>query len=508
MSNFITIAKPSLKQAAAPSSAILSVLWFICDFIKPLEDLTPYLLMVSTVGFGIVLFRFRKRVKAEGLEKSFNSRLGGYLCFFALSIVVWIGLLFIFRITPPEGLAAATLPGLEDLQRRVLKIGQDVTEIKGTVGRIEEKIDLLAKSDTVISHPKTPEEFYVNARFFEVKGNTGEALKAYEKFLEMAPNYVDAHQAYQTLLNNTQGLEATRQIYASLQAKSPQNPVISLMAIRVLPDRGERIEKLKLIATQYPQFGPAFYDLAQEYLRPGPGNITIDEMKSAKEAYEQFKQADEKGGVKPYYIDKKVLDLVYRKKDEYDKMVTAFYGAMIDQPVEMRVEVLPNLVSVSIIPKEIRIKKIFYSIDDPNPTIDTGASPYIKDPSTGEPTPNYQVSGKVANGKHVLYAKYVNAQGKESRVFSYPFEVMPILARFTPQPGQLGSTSLNFSVVFQSIDGKNYDFFYSLDQPTPDKKVKGQELALEGLPAGNHELYYYGVSGGQKTETYHVMLSQ
>ncbi len=504
----LELAKPSLKHVAKPYGITTAVAGFISDFIKPGFNTPPYLLVVAALGFVVTLVFFRKRAKQDGLETTFNSKIGGWLTFFALSTVTWAAITVFFTATPEKGVTATVVPGIADLQAKLLKIGEDVTEIKGTVGRIEEKIDQLSKSGTVIPDPKTPEEFFVNARFYEVKGNTGEALKAYEKFLELEPNYADVHLAYQTLMNTTQGPEVTRQVYASLQAKYPDNPMVALMAIRLLPDRNERIEKLKLLAAKYPQLGPAQFELAQEYLRPGPGNVTIEEIKSAKAAFEQFKKADEAGGVKRYYLDKEALDAVYKKRDEYDKMSTAFYGSMAEQPLIMQVEILPDLVSVSITPKELKVQRIFYSIDDPNPTIDTGLSTHLKDPSTGAPLPNHQVTGKVAQGKHVLYAKYINAQGQESPVFSHPFEVKPIQAHVIPSPGVLGSSTQNFSVVFQSIDGKEYEYFYSVDQPTLDQRTKGPELELQGLSAGAHTLYYCGVSGGQKTETYQVKLSQ
>ncbi len=501
------LAKSSFRHFRTPWWVTTSIGGFLGDFFKPWISLPALLLAASSVGFVVLLIIFRKKVKVQGLEQTFNSTLGGFLTFFGISIVGWTLITFVFMATPQTGVAATLVPGIAELQKEVLKIGKDVGEIKGSVGRIEEKIDQLLKSGSVIPDPKTPEEYYVNARFYGVKGNTGEALKSYEKFLEMAPNYVDAHLAYQTLMNNTQGIEATRQVYTTLQAKYPENPVVALMAARLLQDRNERIARLKSLAARYPQSGPLLYELAQEYLRPGPGNVTIDEMKSAKETFDLFKQADEKGGVKPYYIDKNSLDVVYKKKEEYDKMVTAFYGSMMEQPVMMSAEILPNLVSVTIIPKELRIKKIFYSIDDPNPTIDTGIS-IVKDPMTGELMPNSQVSGKMATGKHILYTKYVNSQGKESPVYSYPFEVTPIKAVSNSMPSQLGSATQNFSVIFQSIDGKDYEYFYGVDQPLPDKKTTGNELALEGLSPGLHELFYYGVSGGQKTEVYRMQLTQ
>ena len=504
----LKLAKPSLRHIAKPWGLTTSLTGFFGDFFKPWISVPPLLLIVSTVGFIVTLLIFRKRAAIEGLEPTFNSKLGGVLTFFALSILGWTALTFVFFATPKEGVTASLVPAIADLQRNVLKIGEDVGEIKGSVGRIEGKIDQLIKSGTLISDPKTPEEFYANARLHEVKGNTGEAIKSYEKFLEMAPDYVDAHQAYQTLMNNTQGVEGTRARYVDLKAKHPDNAIVALAAIRTLPERSDRLAQLQALAAKHPKIGPVSYELALEYLRPGPGNVTIEEMKDGKEAFQRFKEADEKGGVKPFYIDKKELAAVYQKKAEYDKMVTAFYGSMVDRPVEMKITLLPNsLVDVTIIPREMRIKKIFYSIDDPNPTIDTGPS-QVPDPMTQEMTPNIQVTGKLPLGKHVLYAKYVNSQGKESPVFQHPFEVTPISVFADALPGVLGSSAKNYSISFQSNDGKDYEFFYGVDQPNPDKKANGGSVALEGLGPGGHELFYYGVSGGQKTEVYRHKLSQ
>lgn len=502
--NFASLgmAKASLKYATTPWAVVTSVVGFTCDVLKPSGNLAPYLLVVSALGLIAMLFFFRKRAKAQGLEKTFNSPLGGFLSFFALSTIAWTGLTLIFMATPPEGVAAAVIPGLEDFQKQVLKIGQDVTEIKGTVGRIEEKIDALALSGTVIPNPKTPEEFYHNARFYELKGNTGEAQRAYEKFLELAPAYVDVHMAYQTLMNNTQGIEATRQVYARLQTKHPDQPIVELMASKLISDRAQRMQKLETLAQRFPSIGPLRFELFKEYSSPGQGNVTIDEMKSAKQELVAFQKADELGAVNSFYIDKKVLEQVYRQRDEYLKVDQAVYGQMIDRPITIQITLLPNMVGISLLPKEQKVQKLFYSIDDPNPTIDTGPSPWLKDPATGQPMPNMQVSGKIPPGKHVLYTKYINSQGKESPVYSEPFEVTPIKGRITPMPGAgFGTNEKNIVVDFQSVDGKSYEFYYSLGQPNPDKRASGETMILEKVPA-NSELFFYGMTGGQKTPVY------
>ncbi len=505
-SNILKFAMPSFKQATAVGLEVLFVLWFICDFFKPLEDLTPYLLVVSILSFGIILFLFRNKVKVEGLEKSFSTKLGGYLCFFALSIPVCIGIIVLFRFTPPEGLAAATIPGLSDLQKQLLKIGQDVTEIKGSVGRIEEKIDRLAKSGNLISDPKAPEEFYHNARFYELKGNTGEALKAYENFLDRAPNYFDVHQTYQTLMNNTQGLEATRRTYTEIQEKHPESAIVQSMAAHLLPERSQRIAKQNELSQKYPGVGPIHYALFLEYVPTGnTSGLTIDELKSAKESLLAFNQADQEGRVKPYYVDKLILEEAYRRRDQFLKLAQDFYESMMKNPMIIKFEYLPQLVSISLIPKEIKVKKILYSIDDPNPILDTGLSQWVKDPDTQEPLPENQVVGKLAPGKHTLYAKYINSQGKESPILSVAFEVPLIKANFYSVPAELGSQTEKAEIQFQSLDEKNYQYFYSLNQPNPDTPVTGNKFSLDNYSPGSR-LFYYGLSAGERTPVYQLEL--
>lgn len=501
--------RTSLKHAATPWGMTTSIVGFASDVLKPSVDLPPILLAVSLVGLIIALLIFLKKTKSEGLEAAKESSVTGFVTFFALSILAWGGITLAFHFTPPQGVAASNIPSIEEFQRNVLKIGKDVEEVKKGVERIEQKIDELAKTGTVISNPKRPEEFYHNAKFYELKGNNTEAQKAYEKFLELAPDYIDAHLAYQTLMNNTQGIEATRQTYANLQLKYPNNPVVALMAIRLNPDRNQRLEQLKLLMNQHPNIGPISFELAQEYLRPGPGNVTIDELKNAKEAFERFKKADAAGTVKSFYIDKKVLEEVYKKRDEFGRLANAAYGQMIDRPLVIDAASYERGGStITFIPRERGVQKIFYSIDDPNPTIDTGSHPEAKDPTTGLPLPNYVVQGRIAVGKHTIYAKYINAQGKESPVLSIPFEVPLIKARVSVMPnGELGSAKKNIKIVFFSLDGKRYDFFYGVNTQSPTQKVLKNSILLEGVNPTD-EIFYFGISEGVKTPVYSLRLSK
>ncbi|HEX5034224.1 MAG TPA: hypothetical protein VFW62_07075, partial [bacterium] len=82
----LKLAKPSLRHIAKPWGLTTSLTGFFGDFFKPWISIPPLLLVISLIGFAVALVLFRKKAKSEGLEQTYNSKLGGVLSYFALSI--------------------------------------------------------------------------------------------------------------------------------------------------------------------------------------------------------------------------------------------------------------------------------------------------------------------------------------------------------------------------------------------------------------------------------------
>lgn len=429
----------SSKMISVPFALMTFLLFLFSDFLKPLVSLAPLFLFISLFMVALIYFvTIRGYLSSNPMSRILISRQGGAFVFAVLSLFVWGLATVVSLFTPHNGVMASTLPTVATLQKQLLNLGVDVREIKETtqeiaettrdisekteaisegVTDIKEAIRGMTKEPGIIQDPKSPQEFYHNARQYELAGQHRDAGAAYEKFIEREPNYIDVHESYQTMLNNSGGVEKTQRVYKELLKSDPENPVLFLMYSRLLP-KNERLEKLDLIAKSHPTFAPVFLDLVNARTDDGVsfGLMPAREMKLTKVDLDQFRQLDGEGYYKEYFIDKDALEGNLSVARRYQTLFENYYNAILKDNVKIALSKTGKGYSLSLMPQEPGAQKIFFSLGDPANFKETGASPYMS-AANGLPMPNYQVDlGALKPGTYVVYAKYLDKDGFESTV--------------------------------------------------------------------------------------------
>ena len=165
-----------------------------------------------------------------------------------------------------------------------------------------------AGQGTLVANPTTPQECYSNARLYQLRGDTTNALKAYECYFRFNLEFADPFYDYTALLNATQGIAQTRKTIDDMQRARPDSATLELIGPRLLDAPVERIQRLIALAARSPQYGPVFDELGQEYDRAIAGNVTNDLLKRQAETYNTLLKLEENQLLSRYYIDKAQAD--------------------------------------------------------------------------------------------------------------------------------------------------------------------------------------------------------
>ncbi|NJN44295.1 MAG: hypothetical protein HC806_05945 [Anaerolineae bacterium] len=325
---------------------------------------------------------------------------------------------------------------------------------------------------------------------------------AYEGFIEASPDleFVDPFEAYVDLINATQGIARTREIFQDLGNRFPANKAIQVVLATLMDGTDSRITRLKEIVQFNPQFGPAFYYLGQELDRKLRESLTNDLLQQQQETYQALLLLEESQQFSKFYIDKVLaqekLDLAQLSFEAYAQSSNLFGNVSVDITVYSE-----GALFIMIFP-ESDGQALYYGIDDPNPTInngtiDIGGKTYLN--TTLGPI-------KVPIGEHVFYFKYVDKNGVESEVYQKSFTIPEVLVIFTANPpdfttGEI-SGSFVFQIMYQEDVSQAYTFNYSIDNPSLDQSLSGfaiNTLEVASLERGEHIIYIQGVAADGST---------
>jgi len=353
-----------------------------------------------------------------------------------------------------------------------------------------------------VANPSTPQDCYSNARLYELRGDTANALNAYECYFRFNLEFVDPYYEYTALLNATQGIAQTRKTIDDMQRARPDSATLALIAARLLDAPADRIQRLTALAARSLQYGPVFDELGQEYDRAIAGNVTSDLLKRQAGAYSTLLKLEENQLLSRYYIDKAQADAHLQNAR---KMLDAFETAdKVFSNVDVQIYAYANgMQFIVILPEVSSAKQLLFSVDDPDPKTDAG-----KIVAGAQTFVNTSIGPLPLNaGEHTFYMKYVDANDVASQVFSKPFRVDPIAVNFLQQPPDFSTNTIPglFSIAIVGAQGfEPYTFKYSIDAPTLDQSLTGvaiESINVQDLAQGDHALYIQATDAdGKQTD--------
>src|SRR3990172_1828997 len=222
--------RKAILRAAAPVSLISAVGGFVGDIIAPLGNFAPWILLISLVVAVIALFGFLALRRKQG-ALAWDSPVAGVMLVAGASTAIFGVWAVVFAVGPDRGYLAENIAPIATVQAQLLNLQEDVTEIKETTSETATQVAaaataqaqgfadiqsafaaLQAGGGSIVANPQTPQEWYSNARLYQLRGDTANTLKAYEGYFTFTRKYVDPSQEYAALLKAAEGIARARQI--------------------------------------------------------------------------------------------------------------------------------------------------------------------------------------------------------------------------------------------------------------------------------------------------------
>lgn len=511
--------RKALTRAAAPVSIIGAVGGFIGDIIAPLGNFAPWIALLSLVFTILSLFGFLSLRRRQG-ALAWDSPIAGALLIAGASTAVFGGWSVIFALGLEKGYLAENVVPIATMQAQLLNLQEDVTAIKGTTGETATQVAVAATAQaqgfadiqaafaalqlgegTLVKNPATPQEWYSNARLYQLRGDTANAIKSYEGYFRFNLEFVDPLLEYTALLKATEGIARTRQMITDMLNSHPDNLSLELTMARLLDTPQERLERLTALAARAPQYGPVFNELGEEYTRAIGSTPTQDLLNKQTEAYTALLKLEERQLFTRYYIDKALAE---ERLEGAGKTLAAYSGAQTAlSNVDIQVTHYYNgTQSVFVFAEAGTAQKVLFSIDDPAPKTDTGHN------AAGFPNILIQ-SILLPVGEHTIYMQYVDANGAASQVYSKSFRVDPVTVIFQQLPPDFSTNTIpaTFTVGILGAkieDATAYTYKYSLDSDSLSEALEGFAIGaiqVTGLTPGEHTLYIQATAAdGTQTE--------
>ena len=531
--------RKAFTQAARPIAVIGAVGGFIGDIIQPLGNFALWIAGLSFV-LAVIALIWLIVLKRRAGQEIWDTLAAGMFVLAIGSFVVFAAWSIIFAVGPERGYLAENIEPIGQIQAQLLGLQKDVTEIKqttevtatrvaeqGTVQNAQatrqaEGVSIQAAAATaqakgfadlqtqfaalqkgsIVENPQTPQEWYSNARLYQLKGDTANAIKAYEGYFQYGLDFLDPYLEYSDLLKATEGIARAREKMDAYYNAAKTIPTLDLASARLLEAPANRMARYTALAARAPQFGPVFYELGGEYTRAIAAASTADLLKKQSDAYSTLFQLEKDAqGYTRYFIDK---GLAEKNLSDAQKTFDAFASARnVTGKVDAIVYQYNDGMQFIVLLSEMGVQKLLFSIDDPKPARETGMIA-----ATG--TPNVTI-GKIPLpvGKHTLYLQYIDANGTPSQVFEKEFLVRQVFATFQQQPADF-STNTFSGAFLAGVTGAKFDdlftYRWSVDSDKLDQSQLGPgmfSISVQDLQPGEHVLYLQ-VTSQDGTKKYDV----
>lgn len=522
--------RKAFTQAARPLAIIGAVGGFIGDIIQPLGDFAVWVaglsLVVAVMALGWMMVLHRRRG-----QEVWDTLAMGVFVIAVGSFVIFTTWSLIFAVGPERGYLAENIEPIGQMQAQLLGLQKDVSAIKEatevTATRVAEASEVQKAQATrqvesiaiqaaaataqakgfadlqaqftnlqkggLVDNPQTPQEWYSNARLYQLKGDTANAIRAYEGYFQYGLEFVDPYLEYSDLLKATEGIVRAREKVEAYYNANPTSPTLDLVSARLLDHASDRLARYTALAARAPQFGPVFYELGAEYSRALGASVTADLLKKQSDAYTTLFDLEKSAqGYTRYFIDKALAE---KNLAEAQKTFDALANARnITGKLDAIVYQYNDGMQFIVLLSESGVKKLLFDIDNPQPTRETGIIA-----ATDAPNPTI---GKIPLpvGKHTLYLQYIDANDTPSPVFAKEFEVRQVFATFQQQPADFSTNTFSGAFLVGVAGAALEDLFtyrWSIDSDALDQSQLGAgmfSIQVKGLQAGDHVLYLQATS--------------
>ncbi|MBP9827794.1 hypothetical protein KBC55_01430 [Patescibacteria group bacterium] len=420
---------------------------FVNDVLSPLANLSLYLLIASLVGVGItsIFYLYFRRDNVVTKQEAAKTR----VVFFGVFAIIWAIFALVHVAGPKNGVLAATVPGVEDLQRSIGILQEDVNEIKRTTADIkgdtaqillqlgELKADLqAAEQGSITTRPDTAEEWYGNAVLYASQGKNDEAVAAYREFFAYGYPYIDAYQNFNLIAKYEMSKNELATLYRELADDQPANVVAALMEGALMKDTAQRRAHYDTVRTLYGDSSVLLYWLMNEYSVVGTyvyanelsaseqQKWTTSDQAKLKEVVTALTSLPPTDNLEVYFINTFMYDGVRTLINTYkNQFADSTVSAMLDNPIVLVVNpagpenesMLTFVIYDSYTDIRYRVLGVVDEFTSTIPDTATRNSPW----GSAQASPETSVTIPMNPGTYTVEVSWLNMNGDPSPVYVF-----------------------------------------------------------------------------------------
>ncbi|WP_291177434.1 MULTISPECIES: DUF4339 domain-containing protein [Gimesia] len=402
----------SLAHGGKYATAIGGICGLAADFLTPLGPFNGYLAIITALC-GITFFLMWRRLSKEQ-RSNWDLMIPHQAMIFSVYLLLAFGFWYgaaAMCDSGDNGVLGANITAVAQIQNTLLgiestvqDIKKDTSEILSETKKISGNIDKLGNLGGLKNEPKTPSEFYHNARVHELSGDFRQAFDSYERYVSFDQPFIDPIDSYLTLLKSQNGYQAAAHELRKLKEQFPSSTAIEFVSLR-LETGQERLNSLEKFAQSHPEFGPALLDLADFYSADQMPNRSTVDMGKERNYLEKLLEASVTGKFDRYFIDKKFADNLLA--DARGRLTASENGAATFQSSQTVFLANHNQVWVM----DNKATNIFYSFDQNewNAVTDLVKTNFLRRGTISDQ--------RIFDQSKLVYIKYLDHRGQESQVF-------------------------------------------------------------------------------------------
>ncbi|MER8573848.1 methyl-accepting chemotaxis protein [Mesorhizobium sp. M1338] len=311
-----------------------------------------------------------------------------------------------------------------EVQKTTDEVKKQTETLQATTQQIAASIDTIAKGFAAlaaqggaIAEPKRPDEFYHNARVYELSGDMLNARRSYLAFAGFDVDAIDPYTRFATLLRVQDGKAGAREVFGALADKGK---ALSIKLVHIQQfDDAQRPDKLNAFIAAHADFAPAYFLLAQEFSEDRLGAQTLADKRNEAKALTKFVSYEKDGGLLKYFVDQTQLaDWLDRSRSRL-----AALGDVLD-PARFVPSLTPmrsNQGWSMTISLPEPATAISWRMGETGPFTDTGFLA-MNDQTTGKPmaNPSFEMPDSTVAG--IIAIKYLDIRGRETGPFDIRFD--------------------------------------------------------------------------------------
>lgn len=434
------LVKEYLKKNGPTFGIISAIGGFVTDVLAPLANFALYLLIASLGGLlaTAAYYYFANRDTKITQQESAMTK----VVFFGFFAAIWGSLTIVHLVGPPNGVVAATVPGIEELQASIGIIEKDVKDIKADTEQIllelrDLKSDLEnAQNGTITEQPSTAEEWYTNAILYASQGDNEKSISAYEEFFSYGYPYLDAYQNFNVIARNEISKSALQKFYRNLASDQPNNVLAQLMMHATEKDTQKRRSGYDDVRRIYGDSSILLYWMINEYSAIGTylhsnelsatetQQWTTADQATLKTLIEDYKNLPPGDDISLYFINSFAADGAKTLINSFSKQFEdETVNTMLENPLvlvtyptgEGNEQSISFIIYDSYTDIQYRIPGYIDEFTSTIPTNVESSGPW----GTTDPDPETEIRISLPPGEHTLEVFWKNLNNQPSNVYTF-----------------------------------------------------------------------------------------